>query len=241
MISIISWLFLLYFVVLYAERIQSLVRLFFDSKIRVFGNGFDTYVNLASMLSLASGIVLLAFFNAGFWASLFSSSAVVDYSMLCITSGVILVSGMVHTEYTIAPVQFASYGSLIVAMALMTIVNVKHGSAAFGSWYSFVYLTLFSMAIPVMYKSQIDKACLFHALEAVVSLVLVACFTIMLRLLFLGQGENLLLWVPIVIAVLGDAALLAMRWKEEVNTFVLIFIIASVAAFVVGKVLFAVI
>ena len=41
------------------------------------------------------------------------------------------------------------------------------------------------------------------------------------------------------IAAVGDAVILAMRWKESVNTFVLIFIILSAVLFAVGKVLFA--
>ena len=39
---------------------------------------------------------------------------------------------------------------------------------------------------------------------------------------------------PIIIAVIGDAAILALRWKEQVNTFVLIFIVASVVMWFAG-------
>ncbi len=41
------------------------------------------------------------------------------------------------------------------------------------------------------------------------------------------------------IAAVGDAVILAMRWKENVNTFVLLFVILSAVVFAVGKVLFA--
>ena len=61
----------------------------------------------------------------------------------------------------------------------------------------------------------------------------------MLRDLFLGQGHDLLRWVPMLIAAVGDAVILAMRWKENVNTFVLLFVILSAVVFAVGKVLFA--
>ena len=44
-----------------------------------------------------------------------------------------------------------------------------------------------------------------------------------------------------IIAAVCDAVILAMRWKESVNSFVLIFLILSLAVFAVGKVLFAVI
>ena len=59
--------------------------------------------------------------------------------------------------------------------------------------------------------------------------------------LFLGQGSDLLRWVPMILAAAGDAVILAMRWQESVNTFVLIFLIASLVLFAAGKILFALI
>lgn len=67
------------------------------------------------------------------------------------------------------------------------------------------------------------------------------CFTWMLRDLFLGQESDLLRWVPMILAAAGDAVILAMRWQESVNTFVLIFLIASLVLFAAGKILFALI
>lgn len=63
----------------------------------------------------------------------------------------------------------------------------------------------------------------------------------MLRDLFLGQESDLLRWVPMILAAAGDAVILAMRWQESVNTFVLIFLIASLVLFAAGKILFALI
>ena len=40
--------------------------------------------------------------------------------------------------------------------------------------------------------------------------------------------------LPIIIAVIGDAVILSLRWKEQVNTFVLIFIIASAVMWLAG-------
>ena len=159
--------------------------------------------------------------------------------MLTVTAGVMLVSGMMHTEYTVAPVQFVSYGMLIIAMALRTVQTAAGADHPGMFWYSLAFLTVFSMAIPVMYRAEIAHATLFHVIEAIVALALVACFTWMLRDLFLGQGHNLLRWVPMLIAAVGDAVILAMRWKENVNTFVLLFVILSAVVFAVGKVLFA--
>lgn len=239
--TIISWFFLGYFIILFAERAQSLVRICRGSCADLYRSRFDGYVDTLTILSLIATIAMLIFSCKGFWQSLVNTSVLPDYSMLTITAGVLLVSGMVHTEYTVAPIQFASYGMLIVAMVLRS-VQLSGGSGnRFMLWYSLVFLTVFSMAIPVMYRSEISHATLFHIIEAIVSLALVACFTWMLRDLFLGQGSDLLRWIPMLIAVIGDTVILAMRWKENVNSFVLIFLILSAVLFAAGKIIFAVI
>lgn len=235
---VISWLFLLYFAILFAERAQSLIRAATDPAIKLYGSGFDGYVNTLTMVSLLATLVLLLFCNSSFWHSLFDPSVLPDYTMLTLTAGVLLFSGMVHTEHTVAPIQFVSYGMLIVAMVLKTVLETPKADHPFTLWYSLVYLTVFSMAIPVMYRSQITRATLFHVVEAVTAILLVCCFTLLLRRMFTGQGQDLLLWVPMVIAAVGDAVILALRWKEQVNWFVLIFIVLSAVLFVVGKLIF---
>lgn len=230
----ISWLFLLYFVILAAERIQSLVRAIPQDGL--LPSSFEGFVDLTALLSLCAAAVMLAFCNRGFWKSL-ASSAEPDYSALTITAGVILVSGMVHTGYTIAPIQFAAYGMLILAMILKTAATAGGAENRFARWYSLVYLTAFSMAIPVVYHSGIEQAAQFHFIETDVMLLLVISFTVMLRRMFIGQGENLLLWIPFLLMAAGDAIVLWMRWAEEVNLFVLIFAALSAVLFLVGKLL----
>lgn len=157
--------------------------------------------------------------------------------MLTITAGVILVSGMVHTEYTISGIQFASYGTLIIAMTLRTIEKHGKGGNNFRMWYSLIYSVMFSMAIPVVYKSSIDKAALFHTIEAVVSLSLVVAFTYMLNRVFLTKADDLMSLVPFLIMLIGDTLVLALRWKESVNSFVLIFASISTLMFALGRIL----
>lgn len=236
---VISWFFLGYFFILFAERAQSLVRISRSSFSDLYRTGFDGFVNTLTALSLVAAVLLLIFGNKGFWQSLVNSDVVPDYTMLTVTAGVILVSGMMHTEHTIAPVQIASYGMLIAAMILRTAQTSSGSVHPFMFWYSLAFLTVFSMAIPVMYRSEIYRAALFHVTEALAALALVACFTWMLRDLFTGQGSDLLRWIPMIIAAVADAVILAMRWREKVNTFVLIFIILSAVVFVVGRVVFA--
>ena len=198
-------------------------------------------------LSVLSAVVLLAFCSKPFWKSL-AGKAEPDYNMMTVTAGVILVSGMIHTEYTIPGIQFASYGMLIVAMILRAVAMIlraiqlmPESKNRFGLWYSLIYLTVFSMAIPVVYKHYtLTNATLFHVIEYCVMFALVCSFTLMLRRLFLGRGENLLLWLPFAIMAVGDAVVLWMGWTAEVNAFVLIFAALSVVLFVIGKIIFAV-
>ena len=228
----ISWLFLLYFVILAGERVQSLVR-----AVTAFGwfrTVYDGFVNLTVAVSLAAAVIMLVFFNRDFWKSLVTSVQP-DRSALTITAGVILVSGMVHTEYTIPGIQFAAYGMLILAMILRTAELSGGAKDRFSLWYSLIYLTVFSMAIPVVYHSNIEQAALFHLIEGNVMLILVVSFTVMLRRLFLGQGEDLLLWIPFAVMAVGDAVVIWMRRSEEINMFVLIFAALAAVMFVIGK------
>ena len=147
----ISWLFFIYFAVLGTERVRSLFPIGDGG---LFPTAFDGYVNLMTVLSLLATVVLLIGFNGGFWRSLFGS-ATPDYRMLVITAGVLLLSGMVHTEHTVAPVQFGAYGALILAMVLQTVLQVRSVGSAASHWFSLAYLVAFSMAIPVVYRSSI--------------------------------------------------------------------------------------
>ncbi len=239
-----NWLIMLYFIVLFAERVQSIVRSIKDKNVKLFGNGFNGYVYLAVFLSLAAFLVLLIVGNAWFLKSLFTMDMnvynSVDYRMLSITAGVILVSGMVHTEYTIPGIQFASYGMLIAALVIKTACVNAQAEDRVLLWMSLVYLILFSMAIPVVYHSEIDKAILFHVIEAVVSLALVAVFAVLMYKVMIGNAVNLFYVIPIAIAVIGDTIIVAMRWKEKVNGFALIFLIAASVMWIAGKIAAAV-
>ena len=235
-----NWLIMLYFIILFVERVQSVVRSIKDKDVKLFGNGFNGYVYLAVFLSLAAFLVLLAVGNAWFLKSLFTMDMnvynAIDYRMLSITAGVILVSGMVHTEYTIPGIQFASYGMLIAALVIKTACVNAQAEDRVLLWMSLIYLILFSMAIPVMYHSEIDKAIFFHVIEAVVSLALVAAFAALMYKVMIGNAVNLFYVIPIAIALIGDTIIVVMRWKEKVNGFVLIFLIAATVMWAAGKI-----
>ena len=77
-------------------------------------------------------------------------------------------------------------------MVLRVVEINRDGGDGFSSWYSLIYCVMFSMAIPVVYKSNMENPTLFHAVEIVVSLVLVFAFTYMLRSMFVSKEVNLL-------------------------------------------------
>lgn len=235
---VISWLILLYLVILFAERAQSLIRCCTGGIQPLYETAFDGYVNTLTALSLIATLVLLAGFNANFWRSLFRQGVTPDYTMLSITSGVLLLSGMVHTEHTIAPIQFVAYGMLIIAMVLRTVTAASGTEHPFKFWLSLVYLIAFAMAVPVMYRSEIPNATAFHIIEAVAAVLLVAAFTFMTQRVFVGKGENLFYWVFFVVVAVADAIILWMRWQESVNFFVLIFVVLTAVLFAVGKISF---
>ncbi len=233
----VSWTFLIYFLVLFFERAQSIIRVFNSGK-GLFASGFSAYVNVLTLLSLTGTVVLLVGFNGGFWRSLFSGSAEVNTNMLCITAGVLLLSGMVHTDFTIPGIQFGAYGVLIVGLILRTVITAQNGGNLFKLWYSLAFLIVFSMAIPVMYEATIKQAALFHVIEAVTAFVLVIMFTYMMMRVMKGEGVDLLMWLPFCLMLVPDAVIIAMRWKESVNTFVLIFSSLSSILFVIGKIIY---
>ena len=129
---------------------------------------------------------------------------------------------------------------LIAALVIKTACVNAQAKDSVLLWMSLIYLILFSMAIPVMYHSEIEKAILFHVIEAVVSLALVAAFAVLMYKVMIGNAVNLFHVIPIAIAVIGDTIIVAMRWKEKVNGFVLIFLIAASVMWIAGRIAAAV-
>lgn len=236
----IAWCVMSYAMVLYGERIASIFRVIVTGGF--FASVFDSFVNITASLSLVCAAVMLAALprNRGLILSLAGIGDGIDYDAMSITCGVLLVSGMLHTEYTAAPVQFVAYGLLIAAMVIKTADTARRSKQKFKLWYTLIYLVVFSMAIPVMYRSSIEWAVLFHIVEGISVFALVALFTQMMRAVFDEEPDDLIDYLPFVAMVIFDAAILFMRWSEEINMFVLIFASAAVALFIIGKIIFAV-
>lgn len=225
---LIPWGFLLYFIILFIERLQSLMYIFSDNNSRPLSNRYGAYTNILTIFSLLVTLVLLLGFNENFFRSLFSN-VTPNYTMLIITSGVLLLSGMVHTKHTLIGLQFIAYGFLIASMVLKTITLVNEDNNILSHWFFLVFAVMFSMAIPVVYKSNIKNSGVFHYIEAILSIVLVVVFTYYLYLMFTSQFPSIMMIViPILVLAVGNAIIISMRWSEETNWFTLIFTILTI-------------
>lgn len=222
---------LLYFVILTAERIVSLVRIFMGD-FSAYG-ALDWYMTALTVGAIigAYAFILIKCLPA---ARNHPDGGV--FGKLAVAAGILLLGGMVHTHGSIPPLQFVSYGMILISMAIHTAVKVKENGGGLWRWLSFGYIVAFSMAIPVVYPTEIELAWLFVPLEIVVSAGMVVLFTVMLRGFYNGSGEYSFPLPPLLAALVGDAAVLALRWNEEINFFVLIFICVAVVLFTAGKI-----
>lgn len=226
------YLFNFYFIVLLTERITSVIQSIING-VDLFGTPFNIFTYLLVFLSIAGWLVYLLVKCRDNIKALFKHSEEANFKPLCIASGILLLSGMVHTEYTIPVMQFVAYGILIIGILLKVIENSKISENKPLLWLSFVYLVAFSMAIPVMYHSNIEHYKLFHAIEGISVFALVGLFTYLLVKIFDGKND-LFMIVPIAVAIILDVPLIILRWNEEVNVFVLIFISLSTLLYVAG-------
>ncbi len=224
---------LLYFVILTTERIISLIACFTGDV-----DSFDLLDYYMVMLTI------FAMFGAYIFAVMRCTDVIKKrdensniFSELGIAAGILLLGGMVHTNGSIPVMQFISYGMILISMAIHTAENVKLSKNTDKKWLSFAYIVAYSMAIPVVYHTSIELDYLFIPIECAVSVGMVTMFTIMLTRFYNGNGESKFGLVPFLIALFGDYAVLALRWEEEVNVFVLIFICVTTVLWFAGNIM----
>lgn len=195
-------------------------------------NALDVYMTVLTAASIVAAYIL-----AGFTLASAKKKPQEFFGRLSIAAGTLLLGGMVHTNGSIPPMQFASYGMILVSMALHTIEQVKLSRNTDIKWLSFAYIVSFSMSIPVVYHTEIALANVFVPIEIIVSAGLVALFTVMLRRFYNGNGEYSFPLPPYLAAFVGDFTVIIMRWQEEINLFVLIFISVTSVLWFAGNLL----
>lgn len=218
---------LLYFLILTVERVISLVTMFTGDM-----QGYDFLDWYMAALTVLSIIGAYSYMAARCRLTAPENGV---FGRLSVAAGILLLGGMVHTEGTIPPIQFGAYGMILISMAIHTAQQVKAHRGGLIRWLSFGFIVAFSMSIPVVYHTNIDLAALFIPLEIIVSAGMVVMFTFMLRNFYNGDGAYDFPTVPFAFAAVGDAAVLALRWGEEINYFVLIFICIAAVLFAAGR------
>lgn len=118
---LINLMFFLYFFVLIIERTLS-VTLSVKNGIDFFGSGYNIFVYFTVFISVF-GFITYIFIKCRYCIkALFivnnESIDKIDFSSLVVASGILLLSGMVHSEYTFLYIQFVSYAFLIIGIIL---------------------------------------------------------------------------------------------------------------------------
>lgn len=220
---------LAYFLILSVERIISLVTVFMGDISKY--DALDWYMTALTLFAVFGAYVYIATkWRVSAHDSAEDSEELPltfgenELAKLAIAAGILLFGGMVHTSGSIPAMQFISYGMLLAAMAIHTFQCAKKDGGALIKWLSFAYVTAYSMSIPVVYHTNIQLKYLFIPIECVVSAGMVVLFTVMLKRLFTRKAENNFSLLPFLTALVGDFAIIILRWDEEINWFVLIFI-----------------
>ena len=229
--------FLMYFVILFFERLLALIFSVNrgDEYSLLSGNAFNYVAYAVTAASLVAGAVLAARPCVQLYRAFVSEEKFLFEEKsrpLAIAVFVLLFGGMMHTGFTLAGVQFAAYGFLIAAFIVRAVEKCFEGGDKFLTVVSVVYLTFFSMTIPVCYISFMTQPMqgLFFAAEFLAVFALVPAFGYLLYR-FMKEGVTSFSPVfPAVMLVLSGATV-ALQWKEKINWFVLIFVALTVVTY----------
>ena len=218
--------FIAYFSLLFVERLLAVIFSVNSGGEYALtsGNAFNYFAYTVTVLSLAAGTALFVrlFVQMGRAHSAGENYRFDDHAKeWSIAASAHLFGGMMHTGFTLAGLQFAAYGFLIAAMIVKCCLS---GEDRFLTIVSTVYLTLFSMSIPVCYLSFMASPMLslFFTAQAAAVFVLVPIFGIMLSQLMKEGVTSFTPYFPAAMCLLSGATIV-LKWQEEINWFVLIF------------------
>lgn len=233
---LISIGFIGYVLVLAIERILALILSVKNGGdyALVSNNVMPTVYYAIVVLSLVTGVVLLAKPLYKMTIQLLKKDNYeFNWKELLLGSMILLVSGMMHTGYTLAPVQFVAYGLLIGALVCITIDSCLRRKNSYNSIISVIFLTLFSMAIPVAYIS-VNPATetLFYVFTLVAVFVEIPMFGFMLYE-FCNKGELSFEYSPVIamVALSGGTVLLNYTAFADFNLFVAIFVVLTLVCY----------
>lgn len=225
----------LYFVILFTERLMAVIFSFNQGGVYALKSG--SYFNYAAygvtVISLIVGTILAIKPLIGMLGKLFSKEKYdfeSNYKAIVIAAMALLYGGMMHTGFTLAPMQFVAYGFLIATMVVRCVEKcIEDNKSAFPSIVSVIYLTLFSMTVPVCYialKLRAPQFYLFYIAEFAAAFILIPVFGIMLLKFYKNGVTSFSFVYPLIMLILSGSAVL-FKWSEEINYFVLIFVILT--------------
>ena len=224
--------FFLYFFTLLGERSFAFISSITDGRSEYLSDVFDVYWFVMHTASISTwGTFRILFCREGMAHIAHPKKYPIPYKNLAIASGIILVSGMIHTPHTVTWLQFVAYGFLLLGM-FFYVINHK---PTLSSILSYLFISAYSMAIPVVYRSFMATYGWFQFYEAVTSLVILGFFTYLLCRLYEGKGQDLFHYPAVVAAIVLDIPLVIWRWEEERNYFIIVALSATVAIFIIGR------
>ena len=226
---------ILYFLILFAERLLAVVLSIHTGEEYALtsGNVFNYLAYGITAISLVAGLIMMILVLPKMFVSVFTPKEYdfeTNNKTVVMAVMAILFGGMMHTGFTVAPVQFVAYGFLIASMVVRTIECCKESKKlAFASIVSVIYLTLLAMAVPVSYISfqSMPLRAVFFAVEFAAVFVLVPIFGIMLLKFYENGMTSFSPVFPLLVLVFSGLTV-ALKWTEEINWFVLVFLALTV-------------
>ena len=225
---------LMYFFIIFAERLMAVIFSINNGGVYALKSGdiFNYITYSVTVLSVIAGVILSAKLIVNLFKYLFSKEKYPfedNLKGIVIACMAFLYGGMMHTGFTLAPLQFVSYGFLIATMIVRTVEKcIEDKSKSFSSIVSVIYLTLFSMTVPVCYIALKLGALTipFYVAEFAAAFILIPVFGIMLYKLYKDGITSFSPVYPIIMLILSGLAV-ALKWSEEINMFVLIFVVLT--------------
>lgn len=235
--------FLAYYVILFGERLYSLVMSFTDKNIgfkqMFLGATFNKYVYGMTLISLA--IFLILFLRI--LGKLLSVGIVSSSGLLIFDAAVLLVAGMLHTDHTVTIIQFIAYIFLLIGCLSRFLEIMRQKEAYASTIASYVYFVAFSMAIPTVNKTASgNQNIMLYVVTALGSLGLILVFTIMMLFLFSEEKfkhVNNPIFFAAMVGVNAILALLSLKNTADLNWFALAFTGIAVIAYIVTLLLLA--
>lgn len=230
--------FLLYFAILLTERILALIfSVNINNEYSLTSGSFiaiSTYSVTA--LSVVVGVILFIKPIIKMLNSLFSKQEFdfnLNIKQIMIASMALLYSGMMHTGFTIVGLQFVAYGFLLLSVLFRTLENPNKTSIS-----SLIYISIFSMAIPVVYSTslQVPLSILFYTSEFLAVFTLIPVLGVLFYSHYKNFKTNTSIIFPLLMSVLVGLVV-GLKWIDEINYFVLVAAILTLISYIPFKLL----